>query len=168
MIFGYTFFIYIGTAFLFLALNSVLYAINGKIQLRIQKLRDKRITFLKNIFKNIRFVKFNVYENFFTKYIYDMRKLEINELKKYYLMIGVLIFLNWICPGICVSALFAGYFYFNNFMSIGTYTAFYTVLMQIEMVFRYLPYLFQAIVDFTVTFKRLKAFVDIEEIDMLY
>ena len=40
------------------------------------EIRDKRISFLKNLFENIRYVKFNVYENFFIKFIYDIKEKE--------------------------------------------------------------------------------------------
>ena len=140
-IFGWIFVIYIVISFVFMIISGFLYKFTGSIELKIQKLRDKRITFLTNVFKNIRFVKFNVYENFFAKYIYDLRKKEISSLTKYYLVVGFVIFINWLCPGASISGLFACYFYFNQFMNIGLYTAFMQVVLEVEMVFRFVPYI---------------------------
>ena len=168
VIFGWTFIFYIVIAFLFSVFSAYLYNKNRIFQHRILGLRDKRVTFLDNIFKNIRFVKFNVLENFFAKHIHDMKKVELRELSKYYVLLGFIIFINWICPGVAITGLFMSYFYFYSTMSIGFYLAFNRVVLEVEMVFRWIPYIFQAIVDFKVSFDRLSAFMSIDENEFDY
>ncbi len=79
---------------------------------------------MSNIFKNIRFIKFSVYENFFTKIIYDKRKKEIKKLTLICILTGLIILTSWIAPGVSLSTLFIGLFYFNKMISIGNLMGF--------------------------------------------
>lgn len=132
------------------------------------KVRDQRISLQKNVLSNIRYVKLNVMENFFIKYVYDFKKKELRYIKYSYMLYVFIFLVNWAQPGVCLAVLFLTYFYYNRFMNLGKYMAINQIILSVEFVFRVIPFIFNMIAKFFVTFKRLYKFLDIERIHYNY
>ena len=110
--------VYIGVSFIFLAISAYLYSISAKLQLLLMEKRDTRISLLNNIFNNIKFVKFTVLENFFCKYVFDYKKKEIKILKKIYIVVSMVVLINWISPNVSLVATLGVYFMVFKAMSL--------------------------------------------------
>ena len=107
-------------------------------------------------------------ENFFIKYVYDFKKKELRYIKYSYMLYVFIFLVNWAQPGVCLAVLFLTYFYYNRFMNLGKYMAINQIILSVEFVFRVIPFIFNMIAKFFVTFKRLYKFLDIERIHYNY
>lgn len=111
---GRIFIYYMATGFTLMAMTIRLYQSYSKHTLLLQKERDNRVSQQDNILKNMRYIKFGVLENFFCKFVHDLREKEMVRLKTIYLIVSFLILINWMLPGACLVALYTAYFRVNK------------------------------------------------------
>lgn len=111
---GRIFIYYMATGFTLMAMTIRLYQSYSRHTLLLQKERDNRVSQQDNILKNMRYIKFGVLENFFCKFVHDLREKEIARLKTIYLIVSFLILINWMLPGTCLVVLYTAYFRVNK------------------------------------------------------
>lgn len=75
---GFAFITYLVITSVFLWVMYKQYEKNLKNELECLKEKDKRMSFLSNLLTNIRFIKYNVLENFYAKMAYELRRKELN------------------------------------------------------------------------------------------
>lgn len=102
--------VYLTVSIIFMVISGALYTKYMNLEFSLMAKRDERVTLLNNIFKNIRFVKFTVLENFFCKYVYDYKKKELSLLNKMYWITCVIVTINWINPCASIVATYIVYF----------------------------------------------------------
>lgn len=161
---GYAFLAYLGCSIVFSAINIILYTKELSVEKRLLVLRDKRISFLTNLFSNIRFIKFNTYENLFVKLVYDFRKKEVRLLVKILLLLSLVYFLSWITSTVGLTALMWAYFYINKDMPLKTYMSFQRIALTLDYTFRLFPLILQIFFRFKLIFFRVSTFLNISEL----
>ena len=95
---SYFFSFYILSAIFLLIITLLCVKKKALTKLKLFYERDKRINFLTNSISNIRYVKYNVYENFFAKIAHKMRLNEISLIKIFYVYFAGSAILIWIGP----------------------------------------------------------------------
>ena len=165
---GVAFLSYLGISVFVSICSGFLFKLNIRYEKQLLALRDQRITLQNNLFKNIRFIKFNVYENFFVKYLYDFKKKELFFLKRKYFMIACIILIFWINPAISLAGMFLTYFSIHKFMSLGFFMGFEKLVGTIEGLFRLVPWVLNTVAQLYITFQRLSKFLGIKETDLSF
>lgn len=155
---SYFFFVYVLSAFFWIFL--VIFFLKKKMNVETKLLleRDKRINFLTSAISNIRYIKYNVYELFFSKIGHLFRIKELKLIKWLYIFFGIASFFNWMAPGINVVSTF--YFLFSNdfVLSAGILMGLQRIVFIIENAFRLVPMMLQAVFKFSILFKRVRCF----------
>ena len=155
---SYYFFVYVISAFFWISL--VIFFLKKKMDVESKLLleRDKRINFLTSAISNIRYIKYNVYELFFSKIGHMFRIKELKLIKWLYIFFGIASFFNWMAPGINVVSTFYFLFANNYVLTVGILMALQRIVFIIENAFRMVPMMIQALFKFSILFKRVKFF----------
>ena len=161
---GVAFFAYLSCSLLFSIINIILYTKELSIEKSLLLLRDKRISFLTNLFTNIRFIKFNTYENLFVKLIYDFRKKEIRLLVKILVLLSFVYFFSWITTTTGLVALMWTYFLIHKNIPLKVYMSFQRISLTLDLTFRLFPLILQIFYRFKLVFFRVSTFLNISEL----
>jgi ABC-type multidrug transport system fused ATPase/permease subunit len=137
-----------------------------KLSMRIEKdfmhYRDQRMSLISGILSNIRFVKYNVLENYFIKLVYDSRLKEIALLWKERIIYILTMFIDSIAPAVSKTALIFTYFAINSSMKIQTFMAFMNLDTILTNAFICLPLTLHAILKLKLVFRRISTFLQLE------
>lgn len=163
---GVSFFIFLAISVSFMVASFFLYKVSLRHQEILLKLKDERIAILKNVFKNLKFIKFHTFENLFLKIVYDKREREIRSLKIIFLLFVTVVFINWLCPNVSFMATITFVFTRKGVVSIATLITFYKLFEYVAMFFRILPYFFQLYFKFKLVDIRMKTFFQIRDADL--
>ena len=163
---GFTFFgadfgVYIGVSLIFMLIAIGLENICMRIDKCFMNIRDDRLSFVSNVLSNIRFVKFNVLENYFAKIASNYRRKEVRLLWWYNLVYACAVFIDWIASAVAKIAFFVFYFWRHSKMALQQYMAFMNLDFMLSGSFSQLPWVFAALFRIRLSFKRLNKFFDI-------
>lgn len=116
IVFGYAICVYlihynvvplILTFFLLTTLTMYLYKYIIKYETQFMINKAKKLQLLKNVIKNVKYIKLKVWEVFYHAKIYIKREAELSALKKSNFVFSIVFFLNWLNPvtAMCVTVL---------------------------------------------------------------
>jgi len=159
--FGSTFGIYIAGSFFFMMIAIGLENICMRIDKRFMSIRDDRLSFVSSVLSNIRFVKFNVLENYFAKIAAKYRQQEVRLLWWYNLVYACTVFIDWIASSAAKIAFLVVYFWRHSKMALQQYMAFLNLDFMLSSSFSQLPWVFAALFRIRLSFQRLNKFFDI-------
>ena len=163
---GHSFLIFLGTSFVFTLISFGISKLEIKLENKILKLKDYRIQMLRNIFNNLKFIKFHVLENLFLKIVYDKREKEIRILKIIFVLFILIVFINWLCPNLSFLMTMTYLFSRNSLISVATLITFFKLYDFVSTFFRVLPYIFKMIFKFKLIDMRFKTFFNIENANL--
>jgi ABC-type multidrug transport system fused ATPase/permease subunit len=161
-LFGLVFGAYIGCSLLLMIIAVALLKVCMRIDKEFMVLRDDRLSVVSGILSNIRFVKFNVLENYFTKIVYDYRLQELSLLLKYNLIYACTVFIDWITPSLSKIVFIVVYFVKHTKMTLQAYMAFLNLDSMISSTFISLPWVFMALFRVRLAFHRIGQFLKIQ------
>lgn len=162
---GIAFFIFLGISFTFMFLSFVIYKVKLKYEQQLLKLKDVRISMMKNVLKNLKFIKFHVFENLFAKLVYDQREKEIRKLRVIFSFFILVVFINWLNPNLSFLLTISFVFFRKATVSIATMITFYKLFEYVNMFFRIVPYFFELYFKFKLVNIRMKTFFDLPNTD---
>jgi ABC-type multidrug transport system fused ATPase/permease subunit len=163
---GISFFIFLLISVTFMSASFFIYKYQLKFQEKLLKLKDERIAILKNIFKNLKFIKFHVFENLFLKIVYDKREREIKTIRVIFILFVMVVFTNWLCPNLSFLGTITYVFTRKNFLSVATLITFFKLYEYVNMFFRMVPYFFQLYFKFKLVNIRMKTYFEIKDADL--
>ena len=162
---GVAFFIFLVINIVFMCFCFFLYKIKLNYDEQLLKFKDERISMLKNILKNLKFIKFHVFENLFVKLVYDKREREVSKLKVIFMFFVIIVFMNWLNPNISFLATLTYIFTQQGGVSVAILITFFKLFEFVSMFFRLVPYLFELFFKFKLVNIRMKTFLDLKEAD---
>lgn len=165
---GLSFIVYAGVSVTFTLFTAFIYNFSVRYNEKMLNVKDEKISLFSNLFSNIRFVKFSVMENFFTKIINGYRKKELRFININYFIVGVVVFLDWFNPAVSAVSLYWSYFLIYKTMNISAYMASQQLVSLMYNVFSTLPSIFSLTFKFVVMFRRMRTFFNIHENDQSY
>ena len=128
--------------------------------------KDKRMGFLKNLVKNIKYIKMRAYEIFFQYKICELREYELKALRNRLLLIVVIVFMNWFNPNTSILAVIYSFVYLGvGGFTYGKFSAFMRVSQMLTDVLRSFPYYVSQSIDLIVSLNRIEKFLRSEELD---
>lgn len=155
---GWSFFSYIGV---FLVLSPLPFYAVYKISFydsNAFELKDRRTSLLMIIFSNIRFIKFNVLENFFVRLAHDYRKAELGVLRKIYYAVVVNSMVMWLLPGLAQLAFAWTWLLFGTGAKAEVFMSSLKFFGSINRIFGGSPWTLQGVNSYRLIFRRFGAF----------
>lgn len=154
----------IAILFLCIFISSFVYKWYTNVVNKLLERKDARMNFLKNVIKNISYVKMRAYEIFFQYKICNLRNLEVQFLRKKLVISMFINFFNWITPNLSVLAVLVSYMLFNikNF-SYGGISAFLRIFALFQKSVVGLPSFMNATFDLLISLSRIDEFLRAEE-----
>ncbi len=175
IVFGYAICVYlieynvvplILTFFILTTMTMYLYKYIIKYETQFMINKAKKLQLLKNVIKNVKYIKLKVWEIFYHAKIYNKREAELSALKKSNFVFSIVFFLNWVNPvtAICVTVL--SVLLFNGFamFQAARLLAFLKILTTILRGMGSIPVVVQFFLELKVSLKRLNTFLDTDEI----
>ncbi len=157
-LFGGIFVFYIGGSCFFMLIAVILENICMKIDKQFMNIRDDRISFVSSVLSNIRFVKFNVLENYFAKITAEYRRKEVRLLCWYNIFYAFTVFIDWIASAAAKVAFLIFYFLKYSKMALQQYMAFINLDFMLSSGFSHLPWVFAAMFRIRLSFQRIDKF----------
>lgn len=128
--------------------------------------KDSRINFLRNVLRNIRYIKMRSYENFFQYKICGMRELELKSLLRKQLMVVAIVFMNWFNPNTSLLTIIMSFYWLGiGGFSFDKFSAFLRLFQILRGVLMSLPDTLANSVDLFVSFGRIEFFLTMEEVN---
>ena len=84
--------------FTFTAATTIFYKYIIKYEIRFMVAKDRKMQLLKNVIKNIKYIKLKVWEIFYHAKLYLRREGELDALKRSNFFFGIVSLLNWLNP----------------------------------------------------------------------
>ena len=165
---GWTIWVFIAAQGVMMLLSNFIYYFMFLYEKRNMKEKDRRLELQSNVFGNIKFIKFNVMENFFIKLIYNQRKRELYQLACYLITISVGVYSYWMQGG-CTFSIFLYFYYIvykqrqNLFQT--DFVIQIKVANELQDMFRQIPYCYQVLVKLLISVKRLNKYFAIKQIN---
>lgn len=146
----------------FLTLYLYKYIIKFEIQFMVNK--DKKVQLLKNVLKNVKYIKQKVWENYYHAKLYLKREAELGALKRSNFLFCVVVFLNWINPTTALVVTITSMIYFKSEkFHAAEILAFMKILTTILRGMTNVPVCIQFFLELRVSLKRLNLFLDADE-----
>jgi ABC-type multidrug transport system fused ATPase/permease subunit len=164
-LFGYVYGTFICCSVVFMFVGVFMQNISMKIEKEFMSHRDKRISLITGILSNIRFIKYNVLENYFIKLVYDSRAKEIALLFKIKVLGAFEVLVGWISPSLSKVIFISMYFLNNSKMAIHSYMAFINIDYLLGHTFSSLPMIFSSIFKTKLVFQRISNFLLIRPVN---
>lgn len=118
-----------------------------KLKRSLLMAKDVRVTMLKSVIENIRFIKTKGLENFFAAKVYEKRAVEIKYLYYMAWVLFVVCTLNWFIPSSCYVGCILWVLFFASKMSIGILGSLLKNLQNFESAIRAIPSIISFFVD---------------------
>lgn len=151
--------------FLFAIIFSIYQKANNKFLAR----KDTRMNFLKNLIKNIKYIKMRAYENFFQYKICKLRDMELNSLRIKLAMLVLIIFMNWVNPNTSLLSVILSYCFLDiKGFSFGKFIGFLRVYSLFQNVMRSMPFFLTVSIDLVISMNRVSKFLKSEEQDISF
>lgn len=148
-----------------------LYRFIMKFEIQFMVNKDKKVQLLKNVLKNVKYIKQKVWENYYHAKLYLKREAELGALKRSNLMFCVVVFLNWINPTTALVVTIVSMIYFkSNSFHAAEILAFMKILTTILRGMANVPVCIQFFLEVRVSLQRLNLFLDADEMhpDYIY
>ena len=153
----------LGVLAILMWINFVVVNRSMHYQKEYMKLRGQRLKKTDEVFNNIRFVKANGLESFFTEKIDQSRASELEWLRYICYRIIYSITNSWLSSSVMYVLLFVCYIYMGNTLTVATIFTTISVLRTFQDSLSYLPTIFASFVDLLVSSERLTLFLASEE-----
>lgn len=175
IVFGYTVCIYliqynvvalIITFFIMTSFTLYLYRFIIRYEIQFMVAKDKKMQLLKNVLKNLKYIKMKVWENYYHAKIFLRREDELSAMKKSNFVFSIVFFLNWINPtsALLVSVLSMIFFNPEHVFKASRILAFMKIITTILRGMSNIPVCIQFFIELKVSLKRLNLFLDSEEL----
>lgn len=154
------------TFFVLTAFTLYLYKFIIRFEIQFMVAKDKKLQLLKNVLKNLKYIKMKVWENYYHAKLFLRREEEISALKKSNFVFGTVFFLNWINPTTALVVAVASMLFFNadTVFKAARILAFMKILTTILRGMSNIPACVQFFVELKVSLKRLNTFMDADEL----
>ena len=154
--------VYLGLTFYTLYLYK--YIIKYEIQFMIAK--DRRMQLLKNVLKNVKYIKLKVWELYYHAKIFQRREGEMEALKKSNFVFWCVVALNWLNPTIACNMCIASMVLFggDDALQPARIIAFLRILTTILRGMANLPTAIQFFLEMKVSLVRLNLFLDSQDL----
>jgi len=137
-----------------------IYKIEMNLNKEIMKAKDERVSFMKNILNNIKFIKTRAWENLYHFRLYQKRNKELAGIRIWGFVVAFEVFLNWVNPTIAISAIFIYKIYLSDTpIDISDFSGFLKVFSDLRNVLIALPWYISKIIEIYVSVGRIKEFV---------
>lgn len=154
-------------------LMNLAYLLVYKYRSRVTKVlmrnKDDRISFIKQVMKNLQYIKLNCFENFYIWKIYHKRQEEIRRLRQFAIATAWGFFVEWLTPGMTQLALSLYYIYLKpenfNFAEFSAFLQIFEVIKRSTMV---MNVWLNRFVEMMVSIKRLNSFLAADNINLSY
>jgi len=153
--------------FILMWINFVIVKRSMHFQKEYMKLRGQRLKKTDEMFNNIRFVKANGLESFFSEKIDQARASELEWLKYIFYRIIYSITNSWFSSSVMYVLLFVCYIYTGHTLTVATIFTTLSVLRTFQDSLSYLPTVFASFVDLLISSERLTLYLASEERQML-
>lgn len=163
--FGYIFFVIVGGLAVIGFFNTVFLKKAMKFTKSKQEATDKRINLLKNVLRNVNFIKINAWENLFMKSLDEARRNEMTrQIKVRASWIGINTLYNLGTPSIIIGFL---YFFFKRGgeLNVASVTILLRIFNLLEAAMMQLPAAVSCWGDMMVSVGRITLFLNSKELD---
>ena len=128
--------------------------------------KDRKMQLLKNVIKNIKYIKLKVWEIFYHAKLYLTREGELDALKRSNFFFGIVQLLNWLNPVTSIVLSMLSIIMLSGFsiFQAARLTAYLRVMTYILRGMGNIPLCVQFLLEMTVSLKRLNTFLDADEI----
>lgn len=160
---GKFFLIFFGISFVFLVFSFLLHRLELNFEKKLLDHKDKRMSFLENAFKHLRFIKFHVFENLFLKLTFDRREKELKMIK---IMLGIFTtttFLDWMTPSLSYLTTISFIVVYSPSITLATIVMFHKLYEHINDFFQIMPAFFQTYFEFKLVNIRMNRFFEIKD-----
>jgi len=165
---GRAFLVYVAVNIAIASLTAFLYSRSTYYTEKLMQFRDDKMTLLSSLFSNIRFVKFNVMEDFFARVASIFRRKEMRQLRSSFVIIVFVTFFDWLNPSLSMVCLYWTYLVLYRLINMEVYLASQQLAGKIYQAFSTFPAILSLIFKFVVMFKRMRQFFDIKENDTAF
>lgn len=154
------------TFFLLTCLTLYLYKFIKKFEIQFLVAKDKKLQLLKNVLKNVKYVKLKVWEKYYHVKLYIRREAELSAINKSNGVFCIVFFLNWINPttALIVSVLTMVYFKDTSSFEPAKILAFMKIVTTILRGMGNIPVCIQFFMELKVSLNRLNTFLDADEL----
>lgn len=159
----YIFSIVVGVLISSFALNK-----KAKLQAKLYQLKDERMGLILSILSNIRFIKFNVLENFFISFLTSKREREIVILKKIIVVTLLFYLMLWTSPGISSSLFLWTYISYFGILRPDTFMAIQKMFVFINEFTFIFPNIVGSVISLLISTKRIDKFLAINTSEFSY
>lgn len=138
-----------------------------KFEIAYMMAKDRRVQLLRNVLKNIKYIKLKVWELFYHAKLFQRKEAELTALKKSNFVFSIIFFLNWINPtsALAVSVLSMILFSGESVFQAAKILAFMKILVTILRGMTTIPESLKFLVELRVSLGRLNAFLDADELN---
>lgn len=137
-----------------------------KMNERIMRSKDKRISFMKNILNNIKFIKTKAWENLFHYRLYQKREEEIKALNLWGYVVSFALFLNWVNPSLAMSSIFIYKIYISDEpLNVGEFSGFLKIVTDLRLILVGLFWNISKVIELYVGIMRIKDFLIADELN---
>lgn len=151
----------------FLTLYLYKYIIRYEIQFMVSK--DKKVQLLKNVLKNVKYIKQKVWENYYHAKLYLRREAELGALTRSNFVFSIVFYLNWINPSTALIVTILSMIYFkSDAFHAAEILSFMKILTTILRGMANVPVCIQFFLELRVSLQRLNLFMDADEINTDY
>ena len=150
---------------LLIPINSVLAAINRKIQAKQMELKDKRIKIMTEILNGIKVIKLYAWESPHTAEILSIREQEMRMLKYSAILSAISNFLFQTAPLVVSLVSFATYVLAGNELTAEVAFVALSLFSILRIPLGVLPWTISMVVECSVSVTRLNKFLNLEELD---
>lgn len=151
---------------IFLALTMYLYKYIIKYEIQNMIAKDRKMQLLKNVLKNLKYIKLKCWELYYHAKIFQRRETELSALKKSNFVFSIVFFGNWFNPAAAYLLTMLSMILLNpgNPFDVGRLLAFMKILVTILRGMGNLPICIQFFLEFRVSLKRLNIFLEADEL----
>lgn len=107
-------------------------------------------------------------ENFFCKYIYDIKSKEVTTLRNIFFLLAFIVLIEEITPVAAIIVFYVVFFRIYKKMSLGLYIIFGQIEFALQTIFSSLPWDISSIMQFYVSITRINTFMSIDENQVNY
>lgn len=151
----------------FFTLYLYRYIIKYEIQFMVNK--DRKVQLLKNVLKNVKYIKQKVWEHYYHAKMYLRREAELGALKGSNFIFSIVFFLNWINPTTALTvAVLSMIIFKSDSFEPAAVLAFMKILVTILRGMTNIPVCIQFFLELRVSLKRLNLFLDADELKAEY
>ena len=163
--FNWVFLVLIAGILILVWINSIIMKKLVDAENNWSKATDVRLNLLKNVLRNLKFIKIGVFENLFLKRVNDKRANEVFYLIKASFYGGCLFFAYIIGNAAIIVSFLYCYFLSGLTLDVGSVTVLLNIFGLLQNALFGIPYSITTITDIFVSMRRLKLFLESKEVE---